>query len=71
MKHREIEANGISLHFVEEGDGPQSSFVTAFRRSGRVGRRRALAAVGSTRCRKRGAARISTEPLNSSDRARK
>src|SRR3984893_16129373 len=22
MKHREIEANGISLHFVEEGQGP-------------------------------------------------
>ena len=27
MNHREIEANGISLHFVEEGQGPAVIFA--------------------------------------------
>ena len=26
MRHREIEANGLSLHFVEQGDGSVQSF---------------------------------------------
>jgi len=30
MKHREIEANGISLHFVEEGEGPAVVFCHGF-----------------------------------------
>jgi pimeloyl-ACP methyl ester carboxylesterase len=30
MKHREIEANGISLHFVEEGEGPAVLFCHGF-----------------------------------------
>jgi pimeloyl-ACP methyl ester carboxylesterase len=30
MKHCEIEANGISLHFIEEGDGPAVIFCHGF-----------------------------------------
>ena len=30
MKHHEIEANGISLHFVEEGQGPAVIFCHGF-----------------------------------------
>jgi pimeloyl-ACP methyl ester carboxylesterase len=30
MNHREIEANGISLHFVEEGQGPAVIFCHGF-----------------------------------------
>jgi pimeloyl-ACP methyl ester carboxylesterase len=30
MKHCQIEANGISLHFVEEGDGPAVVFCHGF-----------------------------------------
>src|SRR5690348_17309962 len=30
MRHREIEANGISLHFVEEGEGPAVVFCHKF-----------------------------------------
>jgi pimeloyl-ACP methyl ester carboxylesterase len=30
VKHREIEANGISLHFVEAGDGPAVVFCHGF-----------------------------------------
>jgi pimeloyl-ACP methyl ester carboxylesterase len=30
MKHRQIEANGISLHFVEAGDGPAVLFCHGF-----------------------------------------
>ena len=30
MKHRQIEANGISLHFVEEGEGPAVLFCHGF-----------------------------------------
>jgi pimeloyl-ACP methyl ester carboxylesterase len=30
MRHREIEANGISLHFVEEGEGPAVVFCHGF-----------------------------------------
>ena len=30
MNHREIEANGISLHFVEEGEGPAVIFCHGF-----------------------------------------
>jgi hypothetical protein len=38
MRHSEIEANGISLHFVGQGEGPAVLFATASRRSGHVGR---------------------------------
>ena len=30
MRHREVEANGISLHFVEEGQGPAVLFCRGF-----------------------------------------
>jgi pimeloyl-ACP methyl ester carboxylesterase len=49
MRHREIEANGISLHFVEEGEGPAVVFCHGFPAlwSSWKGQMEAVASAGS------------------------